>query len=589
MLPLEGSLRGLREAAFLRVDHSPAPTPEQVAFANNFVNQAIQQFVLEHPYACHEEAVRIATDYPFASFDDTDTVTVVEHADEGSNVPLGLFDAMTLKRDLPLASLTAAQVWPYDRSLDGAFIEIIDENNVSHFNQIKSIWIDLNGSAPPQVQYISLVRPFNVFRRDTLNVIVTPGPFKYRIFHPYVWFPDDVIDYRSIRLLGNNFKFPLDIIEQDEAEDAGIVDFASDEAHGVPRLAYRRGHFQLQGPNVAPVCSAISGTLAHKWLGTEPYGAFQYCYTYTWGKRDYDLENGGRGFYGDSFLNFQEYEDSYVYADNSGSDAFNQAVYWTDNRKREPLFESAPSPASATFTIADPGGASQVNAIQIQFPNIQYMLGHLFTGRRNNGAAADMRRLADTHSGVHIRIYRRRISTQIGAGYAALGDALTGQRVETLHMLDVSDAFHLLAEFRVDASNESRFIDDGSILPDYNRRLRNVHGYQGVRLHPVPDARYEIEARVVRRPPLLVSDQDVPKVHPEACQAIVDLTTAYMYERFQNFGASQRAMQLYAQNSTIFAQRYGSMKPESAVSRRRPARSTGYGGPGTRWWNRYRG
>ncbi len=570
-LPLDSSLQGLRESLYLRSDHSPTPSTRTQTAANSFINQAIQRLALDAPYAFHEDIVRFSTDYEYESDSDEDTVEYVTAADGDNSV----IDEWTLKRSL--GSDVAPNPWPVDRSLDGAFIELTDSRGVVHTNQIRSVWIQTSDATNlPDRQLLTLVRPF-ISRQDrtTLNLVADTGPFRFRIFHPYVWLPDDLIQIKSMRVMGRG-EGRLKVLDQDDVERMALDDYGYTQESGPPRCVYRRGNFQLPTPSTAcTISTATEAGLTRKWQGPLPYGSFKFYWTLTWGKRDYDHSAQGRGTIDQTGLaqSFVEYDNENNYE--ASADIANRV--WADNRLREPLFESAPSPVSALATVADPGANNQVDAIVLTFPNVAFQQGFLFTGENSSGAFS---RIADAHSGWHIRIYAQRVSTEIGAGYATLDTETSSQNIPTLHALENDDAAYLLAEFRPDALNECRFVVDGGILPDRSRRLRDVHGYQAIAFHPVPDDRYEIEARVVRRPPLLVNDTDVPRLDPACNEAIVLYAASLNYERMKDPAASDRMLRLYKDALGVIGRRYADLRPPAQPDRMMPADPRGRLRPG---------
>lgn len=570
-LSYEGSLQGLREAVFLRTDTGPNPSYNIVLAANHFVNMAVQQVAMECPYAFHESAIRMATQAEVSSYDTTDTITLVSVDPE---TPGSIANRYVFKRDVSEAiagAVDPSYQWPIDRQLDGAYIQITDGDNVIHTNQIRSVWIT-DPLTTSNYAYISLVNPFYPRRPEaTAEGTSDYGPFTYRIFHPFLWLPDDVVQLKSMRIMGESAPSALEVLSQEAAEEIGINDYNyTSSSDGLPRWAYRRGHFQLQPPATAPVVAA-SATLP--WRGPEPFGSFKYVYTYCIGKRDWDYDAGGRAnqFDGDDFSQVQSFTET-----NTFTDFYRQ-------RHREPLFESAPSPESESITLADPGSGTAATAIEVQVPHINYQMGWWWQGKTTSPAPdTDIASVGDGQSGVYIRIYRKRLSTTIGDGYTSLGNTVAGTRVTALNMLDLHDSYYLLGEFRADG-NEAVFGDRGEIVPDHSRRLRNVHGYQALRLHPTPNARYEIEARVLRRPQLLVSDTDVPNVQPIAIKAIVDLATSYMLERMKDPIGANRNLAMYKEAIQVITRRYADMRPASSPTRRRPARLW-RPLPSTRWW-----
>ena len=174
------------------------------------------------------------------------------------------------------------------------------------------------------------------------------------------------------------------------------------------------------------------------------------------------------------------------------------------------------------------------------------------------------------------------LSSYKGADIAASGAAITG-----LKKLDLPTAFFLLAEVKIDELNEGIFYDNGRIIPDYHRRLREIHGYQAVQLYPYPNERYEVDVRCVRRPPKLVDDQDAPLVHAEAVDLIIHRTLMFLYENMGNPEMAQLAKSRYQENLYTLSKRYGDLRPPAVPVLRRFGRARpGWDQRGMlkRWW-----
>ena len=235
------------------------------------------------------------------------------------------------------------------------------------------------------------------------------------------------------------------------------------------------------------------------------------------------------------------------------------------------------------MTVANVVDTTRAASVVVTVPNIEYMQGFLLSLLFKDGiSATDYRRESVGHSGWHVRIYRRRKSANF-TNYTSLGDTVTGRSINALRKLDVTDAFYLLAEMRLDEFNNGRWFDDGTILPDYGRRLRSVNGYQSIRLWPPPNDTYEIEVRCLRRPPALVSQQDAPSIHPEATQIVVDYVKAALYEKLGNLQASMVLKQEIQAKLELLRKRYGDARPPAVPLRMGSARAYGYGSIGV--WN----
>lgn len=198
-----------------------------------------------------------------------------------------------------------------------------------------------------------------------------------------------------------------------------------------------------------------------------------------------------------------------------------------------PYWESGPSPES---DVVDNRVAGL--HITVALPNIDRMLGF------DDGSTARYRK-----AGLKKRIYRRRLTA-------------TGDSIES------PDRFYLLAE--VDG-HETSFTDTGEYIPDLGTPFRPIHGYQTMKMYPVPDTRYEAVIRAVRRPLELADDQDVPLIHADGVDALVSRALAYLYESQGLDTKKAGAMRDYEQALFVLAKRYGDMRPKNRSRGRRIA------------------
>lgn len=551
----KNGLKEIREAVFRRVDWSPDTSTVAADRLDEFVNESLQQFTLECPFLFFEERLRFSTQEDFSSEDDTDTLTVL---DEDTVAASTLTNAWVLRRTIPVGT-AGYTAWARDRSWDGRVIELTDEDGVVHTNRIRSVWSE--ELADEEEYYcVSLWTPWPYAEYGDVT--------SYRIYTPDYYLPDDVVEVKSMRVVGQSFPTPIKIIGQQEAESVGITDESVDRSGATPYIAYRRGHFALPTPNTAPDIEASSSN----WSGPEPAGEFEYCFTLCWGKRD--IDHGSPGFPRHNFQSPQASDES---------DGTMTATDPGAHRLREPLWESAPSPISDAYVQTNVNGEGAATAgIRVVLPDIEYALGFLLDGLTTGSSA--MTRVHSTHSGWYYRVYRRRLTADF-TDYTDLGTAIAGTSITTLEKLDIQDAFFLLAEVNHRGAGGLLEVNDlGQWIPDYNRRLRDVSGYQAIRFHPPPDARYEIECRVIRRPQRLVSDSDVPPIHSEAIKVLVDHTCALMYEQLGNFQMMQSSMEKYARGLAVLKKRYGDLRPGSEPIRKKPSRVRRATSAKLNWW-----
>ncbi len=571
-LPLEGSLRGLREALFYRLDLAPNASSDMVAAANNVLNQAVQQIALEVPHSVNQGTIRFRTEIGYTPTLSTDQIAPIVVTDDDA----GIIDQQSFRRTVNVYStigFDGTDLWPIDRSWDGvAWVEFTDSAGFKHYHRIRCVWQETPVEGETY-QYFSIFDAWNpLYERETSSLAADTGPFDYRIFIPHYWIPDNVVQIHSMRIVGNG-ETPIRILSQDEAERMSIVDFSSMSATGIPRYAYRREHFALQTPTTAASVMLSDAAFAagllpgsRPWEGPEPYGSWDIAFTRCMGKRS--TMAPGRSTYDERSFG-QAYVEGMTYNDDLSSS--DETELWGISRRAEPMFESGPSPVSEVITVADPDSASAGQSAVYLFPNYEYQLGYLMNV--DTGVLTLYKR-SDTRSGEWIRIYKRRLSTDIGAGYAALGDAVTGARATALNRstsIELSNKFYLLAEFKPDENNKAVFVDSGTLIPDFSRPLRDVHGYQAFSLYPLPDTFYTVELRVTQRPQMLIDDTDVPPLDPVACKAVVDLAASMLYERMKDPFNADRSLRLYQAAVATINRRYGDLRPPSQPARRIPA------------------
>jgi len=554
------NLAEIRDAMFAQADWSPEQSPEATKRITGFINRAYNQIAREAPYLFFEDTLRATTEPDVKSLSDNDTIRTLGDNTLASPAPDPWTFVTTYTKTTADANTDGSYTttWKTDRSWDGRVIEITTDTHIVR-NQIRTIWFD---SAVDKWK-MTLVHPFDIETHG--NRPSTAQGFKWRIYTEDYALPDDLITMRSMRLFNNTQQYPLDVMGQDEAEQRTLVGPRGQVAAGIPRLAFRREHFQLEGPGRAPRVEAPTTTT---WKGPEPPGEFEYIVTYTWGKRDADFRLAG-------LAKWDSYAKNWFNTGQTIASTPNNEV--ANNRIREPRYESAPSPVSDKIAVAEDINEGKYTGIVVTVPNIEYVLG--FQTRLTTTAAADYGatgvRVSENQSGIHVRIYRRRIR-DIALNPAVPYDSLT-RGADTLvadrAFVDNKEKFYLLAEMRVDHVNTGTFVDDGQYIPDRSRPLRDTHGYQQYALYPRPDQRYELDIRCVRRPQKLEDERDVPRLHAEAVSTLVDRAMAYLYESMGNFGAADTMMKRYNAALELLNKRYGDLRPAAVPVLRRMVRA----------------
>lgn len=520
-------LKQIRDEIFSQADWAPSQSSDAIERANRFINRAYSQIMQEAPFLFFESRLGFAT-LPDVT-DNTAAVRQLNPASPADTVSVIATDPWVLQRNLPTTT-PGLTLWDTSGRWRGREILVTDPNGVHHRRKIRDIWT-VGGAL--NTQYISLYRPWN----NTTDTLMD-----WRIFTEDYYLPDDVVEVTSLQLFRDNETWPLDILGQLEAEHLSLSNTPNQIAQGVPRCAFRRPHWQIETPTKAPTAT-LSGT-PNSWQGPDPAGQFEYCFTYAWGYRDGNFRDFGPG---------QPY-----------------SAPQTDPARLEPLWESSPSPVVSVTTsnrAEDPivyNGA----AINLITPDIDYMQGF--------GRAADARY---HHSGWRKRIYRRRVTVD-STGYAALPNTLAGALEQ-----ETPDAFYLIAD--IDGF-QTTFVDNGQIIPDYHRRLREVNGYQSLRMYPRPNRRYEVDIRCIRRPPKLKDDSDAPRLHPDALGLLVYRALVFLYEAQGNVDLADRSQMKYQDLLFTFTKRYGDLRYPAELLMKKPARAgkvINTRRPWRRWYN----
>lgn len=287
----------------------------------------------------------------------------------------------------------------------------------------------------------------------------------FRIYQPEFFTRDNVLEVLAPGDIYDSTRQQVWPIDTAGSFRQGLRDFRR-ETTSRPSRMWRERRFQLPAPTLTPTTAAGGvGT----WLGPVQEGTFTFCHTYAWGRRDIQWQQA----------------------------SYSQVI--------DPQWESAPSPASASFAHSSNNGRSIVLA------------GTAIDAMRNFDVAGTTR---EGQSGYRIRWYAARTATRTaGAGSAEYNQVETDGR------------YYLLAETEPTATvgtTTPAYTWTGATIPDYSRPLQHSTGYFGWSLYPHQDQRYEIDFRVLRMPVDLVSDQDVLPIEKDALVAFVQLVLHYL-------------------------------------------------------------
>ena len=507
----------IRTRILEQVDWQPDQSTSFTRKVDNLINRAYEQIALEAPFLFFEDECHIATQA------DVENGT---HTSDLLNV--NTTDHYVLERSIPTGSSPASlptgwTAWTYSYqsaagetgtdlgTWDGRMIELELSDGTVHRRQIREIWAEQKQDTT-WVERITIDRHW-ANRSDT--------GMKYRIYTPQYELPGDVIELRAARIYGDTH-YDLRVQTQTDMERFDYVDYRGEQT-GRPVSIFRGKHFQIDAPQMKPFTQTLGpGT----WRGPDPEGEFEYCFTYVWGLRDENLTR------------------------NPGAMGSRDDI----STLKEPKWESSPSPTSAPVSSLKQVG-SEAQAIQLTLPNIDHITNFYNEAGAGGAIAEPVRR---TRSGIRKRIYVRRVESGglLSAGASKLDENRTSyDRDSSIGVVvPTGRVFYLLAEVE---GHVETYTHDGKDIPDYYTRLKNTHGYQTIRFHPMPDARYVIDCRTLRRPQLLDHDQDAPRIPEEACEALIQKTLALFYEIQGNAELSSLSISKYTNQLNTLTKRYG--------------------------------
>ena len=335
---------------------------------------------------------------------------------------------------------------------------------------------------------------------DVPWINLTSTAMTYRIYTPEYGLPADTIELRSARIYGNTH-YPLKVSNQYFMERHEYVDFQGNET-GRPHRIFRGKHFQIDAPTQAPKVDVTPEI----WTGPEPPGTWDFCYTWCWGYVDTDMR--------------------------------------TPRDHLKVRWESAPSPILEGVTHS----GSNNERFKITVPNIDHMTGY-WKNVTDAGVVSSPPSLG--RSGLFARLYIRRTATKpLQSTKAGITELNIEQKPGIFYLLDV---IHL---------DPTTSLMEGVFRgerPDYYTRLKEIHGYQTARFWPMPDDRYEMDLRILRRPQPLVHDHDARRLHEEAVDALIEKTLTLFYEVQGNMESAKLAVARYQNVLQTLTKRYGNM------------------------------
>ena len=321
--------------------------------------------------------------------------------------------------------------------------------------------------------------------------------------------------------------------------------------------------------------------------GALPRGKFAICYTYVWGRKEYEWQKAP-GVTPGSYENLNDFGGTSetdgdadliwshaVEMKSKGYDPTSTSKHAPDDNLRysgipDPQFESAPSP----ITVVDnriPDG-NEGAGIVIEATNIDAMLGF-----------GDKEYHRFKHSGIRIRYYVAQLESamentkKLTSNSTSYGNVETNNRFYLLCEVEptyncfvddprligtapaVFDGYFDASQYRAWAFQDggARFIWNGHQLYDYYRPLRHSTGYYAWKVFPHQDTRYELDLRVLRLPEKFIDDSDTAPIQRDVVSALLELALYYISLNDGNDQTSAQAhLNRYQDLVKIFRERY---------------------------------
>lgn len=315
------------------------------------------------------------------------------------------------------------------------YLEITRPDGVVERRRSRSWKLERSFAQGTDRYYVSLDRPW---RNDS------DADMDFRIYQPYIWLPS-----RARKLLppvnvwDTNRIRPF-VISANEFERNYYIDFQG-QVEGPPEHLYPgRDFFKPLSPKTAPTITAGGSS---SWVGKVQEGDWIVYQTYVVGKTDARWQDSPLG------------------------------------NARDPIYESSPSPPSATFSHTTNAGKSLV--ISLRSPDQELGYG-------------DNTLLRYGMTGYRSRIYIAQTSLRTtGAG--------------TFNNVDADSVPYLVAEV---AGYTTSYTWTGEVVPDRMRRMRSVGQYLPWHVHPNADQTYEFDMACQITPEEMVNDYDSIPIDP---------------------------------------------------------------------------
>mgnify|MGYP003109155822 FL=1 len=367
-------------------------------------------------------------------------------------------------------------VWPNTGVLRGRWLQI-KRGEVFYYRRIQDVVLKVVVDAP-DILYLVLDKPWDSLTDTGLAYMIYTYQYPYPADVQRLWSAEYDPD-RSQRTLEPKYKDELDLIRQ---QDNWL-------STGIPEYFARGDFFQLPAPRYTPTAGTPYGSPSNgqKWGWTsagvekdsgtlfyEPAGTFSYRCVHVWGRKPYEEQHrGDRG---------------------SGTDGELLAFY-----------ESSPSGESERVTTTWGG-----SLIQLQSPNVDVDAGY---GRRVLFRSYE-------HYGVEKWWFRARHASEpvTSAGNNAVEKRTTSDGV--YYLWKITDGHETIVEDRGDMDPVER-----------DMMLRDVNGHTHIMFDKLPSTDAHILAKVTRRPPVLLHDNDSPRLPAECQMPLINLASAFILGR----------------------------------------------------------
>jgi hypothetical protein len=345
---------------------------------------------------------------------------------------------------------------------------------------------------------------------------------------------------------------------------------------GRPYRFWRGRHFQMQAPTEAPFLHNVMGDPGDKgsfpkeynWLTKSmgasglPRGRFAICYTYVWGRRDFERQKAPGVAPGFNSVS-TGYEDLMEFGgarEIDGSPQNDDLLWSYADPNLDPMGSTTDAEQLHYSGIPDPQWESAA-------PNVDGILGF-----------SDDTYVRYKKSGLRIRYYVAVLEENKPVRDAGAFPIETNERfyllceVEPTYNQYIYDSriyagSGVSIPYSITNNSEAKSIFqsnggavifwNGSQQYDYHRPLKHSTGYYAFKCYPHQNDLYELDLRVLRLPKKFIDDQDTAPIQRDAVSSLIELALYYVSLHDGNDQASAQAhLDRYQELVKLYRERY---------------------------------